>query len=73
MLALTIRDDNGKLAAGHLFCSSEDVRQNWLKRLRKIGFDYLLTYCDVQSPYSIMFGTRTIRERGKKFVVRSSN
>ena len=71
MLALTIRDDNGKLAAGHLFCSSELARQNWLNRLRKIGFDYLLTYCDVQSQWSIMFGTKTLRERGKPFVVRN--
>ena len=71
MLALTIRDDNGKLAAGHLFCSSELARQNWLKRLRKIGFDYLLTYCDTQSQWSIMFGTKTFREHGKPFVVRN--
>jgi hypothetical protein len=71
MLALTHYDDNGKLAAGHLFCSSELARQNWMKRLRSIGFDYLLPYHDTQSPYSIMFGTKTIRERGKRFEVRT--
>ena len=54
MLALA-KYDNGMLTSGHMFLSDALVQQNWMKRLRKAGFTYLLTYHDVQGRFSIMF------------------
>ena len=54
MLALT-RYVDGKLTSGHLFLADARVQQNWVKRLRRAGFTYLLTYHDVQGRFSIMF------------------
>ena len=54
MLALT-RYVDGKLTSGNLFLSDALAQQNWMKRLRRAGFTYLLTYHDVQGRFSIMF------------------
>jgi|GEM_PF-5352271 len=54
MLALAKYTD-GILTSGHLFLTDALVQQNWMKRLRRAGFTYLLTYHDVQGRFSIMF------------------
>lgn len=55
MLALTKRDDSGKLIAGNMFCTSALAQQKWIKRLRSLGFNYIMDYHDTQSRWSLMF------------------
>ena len=52
MLNVLMRDETGKLVAGHLYCSSESVRQNWMKRLRKIGLQ-VLDHNDTQNKHAL--------------------
>jgi hypothetical protein len=55
MLGLVKRDTDGKIRYGHLFLSDPVVRENWMRRLKSAGFDYLFTYSDVQGRCSLAF------------------
>ena len=63
MLEMIVRDLDGKLVAGFLFLDNQLVQRNWVKRLRKAGFDYLFEYADKQGSHSIMFAKRAEMEK----------
>ena len=55
MLGLPKYDEKGKLKSGYLWLNDPVVQQNWIKRLRRIGFTYIMTYHDVQGRFSLTF------------------
>lgn len=55
MLGLPRYDEKGKLKSGYFWLNDPAVQQNWIKRLRQIGFSYIMTYHDVQGRFSLIF------------------
>ncbi len=49
------RDEDGKIKCGTICCDTPEGNAAWRERLKKLGFNYFVSFHEVRSRWALMF------------------